>query len=116
MITVRIPTSDDVSSDVDLANYIRANMQILARLGWEYAVMSAVVRSMLKDADKVAGKRRRFKVARPLAMAAGTLALASAQVNLVNRRFREAYAAELQASRTHTRRRPANAQMRFEAA
>lgn len=105
---IRIMTSDDIHTDADLARYIRQHQQILNRLGYEYAVGSAVVRSMLKDADKRAGQRRRYRVARPLAFAAGSMILGARQLALVDRRFREAYANELYRGgrRTTTRRRP----------
>lgn len=104
-VLVRVPTSDDIATDADLARYIRAHMQIVNRLGYEYALMGAALRAMLKDADKAAQRNRRGRVARPLSMAAGTMILASRQLALVDRRFRESYAAEQQASRRRSQRR-----------
>jgi hypothetical protein len=80
-------------------------MQISNRLGYEYAVMSAALTAMLKDADKRAGQNRRRKVARPLRMAAGTMVLVSRQLALVERRFRELYGVELGAQKRRTTRR-----------
>lgn len=102
---VRIPTSDDIRSNADLIAYLRAHQQILNRLGYEYAVAGPVVRSLLKDADRKAGQRRRHKTARPFSFAAGSMILGSKQLALVATRFNVLYVAEIDSVRRRTTRR-----------
>jgi hypothetical protein len=100
--TLRIMTIDDVETDEDLKRYYSYNRKLITMLAREFANTAAELSAMLKAHDERAGVKRRGKVVRPMALAAGVLILVSKYVTLSSRRF----AAEYQPEIDNNRRRP----------
>lgn len=108
--SLRVMTIDDVNTDEDLKRFFKTTRSIVNALSMMLALAAATLKAMLKDYDKKAGKRRRGKVARPLALAAGTLILVSKFLTLAARRFDQEYNEEIAAS---GRRRQQSRRIRF---
>jgi hypothetical protein len=105
--TVRVMTIDDVQTDEDLQKYYAYNRKLLVFLAREFANTAAELSAMLKAHDERAGKKRRGKVVRPMALAAGVLILVGKYVTLSSRRFKLEYQPEIDANKrrpTRTRR------------
>jgi hypothetical protein len=107
--TMRIMTIDDVQNDEDLKQYYAYNRKLVTFLAREFANTAAELSAMLKAHDEKAGKKRRGKVVRPMALAAGVLILVSKYVTLSSRRFATEYQPEIEANR----RRPQRARRNF---
>jgi hypothetical protein len=95
MPTIRVMTIADVHNDQDLKDYYKYNRKMMTYLAREYAATAAELGAMLKAHDQRYGKKRRGKVVRPLALAAGVLVLVSRYITLSAKRFDVEYAPEL---------------------
>jgi uncharacterized membrane protein len=107
---LKVMTIDDVVNDEDLKRYFEYNRKTINFFAYQFAVAAASLKAMLKDHDKRAGRNRRAKVARPLALAAGIMVLVAKYLALSARRFDQEYATERQAA---GRQRRAARSMRF---
>jgi hypothetical protein len=109
--TLRIMTIDDVQNDEDLKQYYAYNRKLVTFLAREFANTAAELSAMLKAHDERApgGKKRRGKVVRPMALAAGVLILVSKYITLSSRRFATEYQQEIEANR----RRPTRGRRNF---
>lgn len=103
--TLRVMTIDDVQTDEDLKRYYAYNRKLVTFLAREFANTAAELAAMLKAHDEKAGKKRRGKVVRPMALAAGVLILVARYVTLSCRRFEVEYQPEIQANRRGRARR-----------
>lgn len=102
MSTLRVMTIDDVQTDEDLKQYYAYNRKLVVFLAREFANTAAELSAMLKAHDERAGVKRRGKIVRPMALAAGVLILVGKYVTLSARRFEREYQQEIE----HNRRRP----------
>jgi hypothetical protein len=101
---MRIMTIDDVENDEDLKRYYNYQRKLITFLAREFANTAAELSAMLKAHDERAGKKRRGKVVRPMALAAGVLILVSKYVTLSSRRFAVEYQPEIDNNRRRPRR------------
>lgn len=101
--SVRIMTIEDVTTDDDLLNYYRYTRRLAHSLAREFAATAADLSAMLKAHDKRSGRRRRGKVVRPMALAAGVMMLIARYIALSAKRFQVEYQPEIEANK---RRRP----------
>jgi hypothetical protein len=102
--TPRVWTIDDVQNDEDLRRYFRNQRKLITWLAREYASTAAQLSAMLKAHDDRARKRRRGRVVRPMALAAGVLILISKYLTASAKRFEVEYHDEIKASGRRVRR------------
>jgi hypothetical protein len=102
--TLRVMTIDDVQTDEDLKQYYRYNRKLVVFLAREFANTAAELSAMLKVHDERSGKKRRGKVVRPMALAAGVLILIGKYVTLSARRFEREYDQEINSNRRRPQR------------
>lgn len=100
---VRIRTIDDVANDEQLKDMLKTFRQTVTLLCREFAHAAADLSAMLRVYDQKAGRKRRGKVVRPLALAAAVLVLVSRYVTLCAKRFEVEYAEEIAAHRRRAR-------------
>jgi hypothetical protein len=97
-------TIDDVQTDEDLKRYFAYNRKLVVFLAREFANTAAELAAMLKAHDERSGKKRRGKVVRPMALAAGVLILVGKYVTLSSRRFATEYQQEIESNRRRPQR------------
>lgn len=105
MATVRIATIDEVNTDEDLKRYFAYMRKLIALLIRELAHAAGDLSAVLKAYDRKAGRRRRGKVVRPLALAAGVLVLVSKYITTAAKRFEVEYQPEIDSRRRGAHRR-----------
>jgi len=105
--SIRVMTMDDVQTDADLRRFLKTMRDMSNAVSMVFALAAADITAMLKDYDKRAGRNRRGRIARPLALAAGSMVLVSKLLTLAGRRFDQEYEQEIAASgrRRHESRR-----------
>ncbi|NUR59424.1 MAG: hypothetical protein HOV87_12260 [Catenulispora sp.] len=108
---IRIATIDDVETDEDLVKFLQYNRKMMLVFAREYASSAAELGAMLKVHDKRSGVRRRHKVVRPIALAAGVMILICRYMSLAAKRFQVEYAPEIEAA--GRRSRTGNRTIRF---
>jgi hypothetical protein len=96
--SVRVMTMDDVNTDEDLKRFLKTMRAMANALSMVFALAASQLGAMLKDYDKRAGKNRRGRISRPLALAAGAMVLVSKLLTLAARRFDQEYHNEIVAS------------------
>lgn len=96
--SIRVMTMDDVNHDADLKRFLKTMRNMANALSMVFAQAAADLSAMLKDYDKRAGRARRGRVTRPLALAAGAMILVSRLLTLAATRFEREYHAEITAS------------------
>ena len=105
MRTLRIMSAEDVETPHDLLQFHRLGSRALVRLTFEYMLVAATTRAMLRRADRLAKENRRGKVARPTAFASSSAAAAAKLSRTSTVRLRNLYPELFGGSRrTSTRR------------
>lgn len=102
--TIRIMTIDDVETDEDLLQYFQYMRKLIIQLMREWANASSELSAMLKVHDDRAQAKRRGRVIRPLALAAGLCLVVGRYMTLASRRFKTEYAPEIEMNKNRRRR------------
>lgn len=113
MATMQLRTVNEIENDNDVVDALKNNKRVCNTLAAHFAAFAGELGGALAVYDRQAGRRRRAKVTRRLAVAAGLQVLAARAMVAADRAFRTEYEPEISAARGRGPRRPRTSRVRF---
>lgn len=113
MAHMQVRTVNEIETDADFLEGLQNNRRVLNALAAHFGTLASEIGAALSVYDRAAGRKRKGRTTRRIAVAAGLMVLAGRALRTADRSFRVDYKPEIDAARGRARRQPRSSRMRF---